>query len=197
MPSIRLGKDITILWKVLTNKKEEPLEGRDLKLFVVNPRGIKKTLDFTIDGVCTIKADYYGKDHKELGTYSIELWENYQKVGQSVVDYTNAFTLVEHSSEEVEQDTVAVKVSTKVSLATSGIATGIVGNPGKDADIEGTEIAKKEAREAAQNANNEAEETRKVLRELDSRVVTPMQEDKFDDLYNSGKLEVGIYGLYK
>lgn len=93
MKRIRIGKDITIKWEILTNGENVPLEGRDLLLYIVPPSGNNECLEFSVtDNILT--AYYKGVAQKMLGKYDLVLWENYQKEGQNVLDQCSAFMLV-------------------------------------------------------------------------------------------------------
>ena len=103
--NIRAGKDVTLEWTILTDGQEEPLSGRDLKLYMQTPDGreeeIAKTADptdatearFSVSGT-SILIYLYGKDLAVTGMYSLTLWENKGKRGQKAVDFLNAFRLV-------------------------------------------------------------------------------------------------------
>lgn len=100
---IRIGKDIVIMWNILTNGEPISLEGRNLKLVLSTPLRQKINLNFEVAGN-EIKALYKGVEHKVLGSYTLTLWENYGTDGQSALDYCNAFTLVPLSCLENESD---------------------------------------------------------------------------------------------
>lgn len=106
MKNLRLGKDITIKWKV------KPLE--NLTLFLIDSRANRIKLDYWIEGESLV-SKYYGKDQKYFGTYSLELWLNYGKENQSIIDRKYAFKLVcnsdnESDSVELEDDYFSVGV---------------------------------------------------------------------------------------
>ena len=100
MRKIRIGKDIYFTWQILTNKEPVPLEGRDLKLMLKNPLGRFLDFHFEIYQGNKLKFTFHGTDHKHLGTYSLTLWENYGKEGQTAVDMCEAFRLVATTCEE-------------------------------------------------------------------------------------------------
>lgn len=107
MKNIRLGKDITIKWKV------QPLTD-ELTLILVDSRANKIKLDYIIeDG--SIVAKYLGKEQKYFGTYSVICYLNFNKENQSVIDRKYAFKLVcdtdnEDSVIELEDDEFSVGV---------------------------------------------------------------------------------------
>lgn len=98
MRKIRIGKDISIAWTVLTNGEEESLEGRDLTL-VLSDRFSRRSLDFEADGA-TLRFTVRGADQKTLGEYGLTLWENRGRNGQTVVDSLPAFALVANTADE-------------------------------------------------------------------------------------------------
>lgn len=93
MKKIRIGKDIAISWQILTNGEVVSLEGRDLTLQLVDPLNRKIQIAFTVD-VNKLETKVQGTTQKFLGKYSMTLWENYGKPGQTAVDACNAFELV-------------------------------------------------------------------------------------------------------
>lgn len=93
MKKIRIGKDISIAWRILTNGEAVSLEGRDLTLHLVDPLNRKMQIPFTVEDVL-LEAKVSGTTQKFLGKYSLTLWENYGKPGQTAVDACNAFELV-------------------------------------------------------------------------------------------------------
>lgn len=117
MKKIRIGKDIVIRWTILTNGESVSLEGRNLKLFIVDGLNTKIELDFLISGN-KIEALFKGVDQKWLGTYRLTLWENYQQENQSVVDYCDVFQLVGTTCEE-KDDVEGVQTGTVINLDTS------------------------------------------------------------------------------
>ena len=103
MKSIRIGKDIAMTWTVTTNGEAISLEGRDLKLIMTEPKGSTIELPFTTSGN-TVSMTYFGTAQKNCGTYSLTLWENYGKSGQTAVDKTKAFRLVPNTDLEREDE---------------------------------------------------------------------------------------------
>lgn len=119
MKKIRIGKDINLRWEILTNGEAITLEGRDLKLVLINPLNAKTELDFSVN-FNIIEARYKGTDQQRLGTYRMTLWENYQKDNQTVVDCCNAFQLVGSTCEE-NDGTSGIDVNAYVDLGTSNL----------------------------------------------------------------------------
>lgn len=104
MKSIRIGKDIAMTWSITTNGEPLSLVGRDLALCLSTPKGGQIDMEFTIGGDNSNELHfvYEGRKHQYTGTYMLTLWENYGKVGQTVVDKTNAFRLV--ATTDLERD---------------------------------------------------------------------------------------------
>lgn len=103
MKKIRIGKDISIRWTILTNGEAVSLVGRDLKLVLTDPIRRTTDMEFTVEGN-TVTTLYKGTQHKCLGVYNLTLWENYGKDGQTAVDACNAFTLVSTTCAEGGED---------------------------------------------------------------------------------------------
>lgn len=103
MKKIRINKDISIRWTILTNGESVSLVGRDLKLVLTDPIRRTTDMEFTVDGN-TVTTLYKGTQHKCLGVYNLTLWENYGKDGQTAVDACNAFTLVSTTCAEGGED---------------------------------------------------------------------------------------------
>ena len=120
MRKIRIGKDIYFTWQILTNKEPVPLEGRDLKLMLKNPLGRFLDFHFEIYQGNKLKFTFHGTDHKHLGTYSLTLWENYGKEGQTAVDMCEAFRLVAPTCEEDSISVPNLEMAT-VNLGASSI----------------------------------------------------------------------------
>ena len=121
MKKIRIGKDIAVRWPILTNGAPEPLAGRDLTLFIRSQYQVAKQLDFSTEENVVVFT-LAGTGQQTLGTYSLTLWENYGKAGQSVVDCCEAFALVACTCEEEPGD-AALDAET-VDLASSSIELG-------------------------------------------------------------------------
>ena len=99
MNSYRIGKTLKVRWPILTNGQPDPLDGRDLTLEISSGNRVRTTLSFVADG--NVAVFYYqGRDQRFTGTYTITMWENYAKEGQTVVDRCDAFALVPSSCEE-------------------------------------------------------------------------------------------------
>lgn len=95
----RIGKDLSIVWSLLTNGEPISLESRHLALELTDPMGYERELSIQVEG-CVVKAWFLGDAQKRLGVYKLTLWENRGKSGQTVVDNCNAFELVRCSDQE-------------------------------------------------------------------------------------------------
>ena len=125
MKKIRINKDISIRWTILTNGESVSLVGRDLKLVLTDPIRRTTDMEFTVEGN-TVTTLYKGTQHKCLGDYTLTLWENYGKDGQTAADACNAFTLVPttcaEGGEDEGLDTETVELSGNIEVLTQGIA---------------------------------------------------------------------------
>lgn len=117
MRKIRIGKDIVIRWAILTNGEAVSLEGRNLKLVIVDAIGNKLDLGYKIESN-TIETTFRGTEQKMIGTYRLTLWENYGEDNQSVVDYCDAFRLVGYTCQE-EDNVEGIQTNTLINLGTS------------------------------------------------------------------------------
>lgn len=118
---VRIGKDIEIKWSVLTDGSATRLRSSELTLELLCPNGKVEELKFSVRGNM-ITALYPGKAQRYTGTYGIVLWKNKGQEEQSVVDKTEAFTLVARTHQEslVQEDDLA---KVMLDLGTSSIAT--------------------------------------------------------------------------
>lgn len=103
MKRIKIGNDINISLCVLTAGEGRPLEGRNLRLVLRDPKGGEQDVDFTIVGN-TVAFVYPGRQQRHIGRYSVELWENDGEPRQAVADVNGAFELVRWSDEQGGND---------------------------------------------------------------------------------------------
>lgn len=96
---IRIGKELRISWSILTQGQNQPLEGRNLRLYLQEPNRQRRTLDFTTDAN-TLLAVLPANSLTRLGHYALILTENEGQEAQTAVDANPAFTLVETTEEE-------------------------------------------------------------------------------------------------
>lgn len=100
IPRYRIGKDIHVYWSITTNKQQVSLEGRDITLFIVTPRNTQiQVTDFGVN-FNILDFTYPGREQKTLGRYTLTLYENLGKEGQTVLDSVDAFELVPLTSME-------------------------------------------------------------------------------------------------
>lgn len=132
MNKIRLGKTISVKWKV--NPTDATLLTKDeLTLILECPDSIKRKInDFTCENN-TLEFVLEGISFKTLGKYTLTLWRNKGISGQTVVDCVNAFTLVQYTSLEDREycscecfDLVTLDLESDIEI-TGG---GVPGEPG-------------------------------------------------------------------
>ena len=93
MRKIRIGKDIEVRWRILTNGEPLPLAGRDLWLEIVNGYG-RQGHEFSIEDGNEVVFTFAGVEQRHLGRHTFTLWENRGKDGQTVVDSCSGVELV-------------------------------------------------------------------------------------------------------
>lgn len=125
MKKIRIGKDIRIRWRILTNGETHPLDGRDLRLEVVTGYG-RTQMDFSIEEGNVVVFILSGVKQKHLGRYRFTLWENCGQSGQTVVDSCDGVELVPVTCME-EGGASSLDIET-VELATSSLELGVSGD---------------------------------------------------------------------
>lgn len=96
---IRIGKELRISWSILTQGQNQPLEGRNLRLYLQEPNRQRRTLDFTTEAN-TLLTVIPANTLTRLGNYALILTENEGQEAQTAVDANPAFTLVETTEEE-------------------------------------------------------------------------------------------------
>ena len=111
MKRIRIGNDINISLRVLTAGEWRPLEGRNLRLVLRDPKGGEMEVDFSIVGD-TVSFVYPGRKQRHIGRYSVELWENEGEPRQAVADVNGAFELVRWSDEQGGDDAAELQTET-------------------------------------------------------------------------------------
>lgn len=101
MRNIRIGKDIAVNWVITTDGVDESLENEDLYIEMRDPKGNRVQIEeYEITGNI-IQIGLKGTAFHYLGLYTLTLWKNKGKVGQTVVDAVDAFKLVKYSTEEL------------------------------------------------------------------------------------------------
>lgn len=125
MQSFRIGKTLKIRWAILSGGAPEPLAGRDLTLEISSGNRVRTILPFVADG--NVAVFYYqGRDQRFPGTYTVTMWENYAKEGQTVVDRCDAFALVPSSCEET-RTTAADLAEGEMEIEPSELEIGVPG----------------------------------------------------------------------
>lgn len=94
-----IGVTRTFSWTITTNGEAQSLEGRDLTMLLIHPRGNAEELDFTTANN-VVSFTWQGDDQKELGPYSIILYENYGIANQRRVDIHYFLDLIPWSEKE-------------------------------------------------------------------------------------------------
>lgn len=137
----RIGNDIRVL--ALIRQRIEgvlspfDMRGRDISVALVNPRGVEMSVpDFEIagDDGSLLAFNFYGKDQRLVGVYTVVVRENDRETGMRTVDKTASFELVSHShQEETDNEGVitieALKIAMELVIGTKG-DKGDKGDPG-------------------------------------------------------------------
>lgn len=123
---IRIGKELRISWSILTQGQNQPLEGRNLRLYLQEPNRQRRTLDFTTDAN-TLLTVLPANTLTRLGNYALILTENEGQDAQTAVDANPAFTLVETTEEEDTPTTEAPNLEVAhINLATGNLTLRMV-----------------------------------------------------------------------
>lgn len=123
---IRIGKELRISWSILTQGENQPLEGRNLRLYLQEPNRQRRTLDFTTDAN-TLLTVLPANSLTRLGNYALILTENEGQEAQTAVDANPAFTLVETTEEEDTPTTEAPNLEVSyINLATGNLTLRMV-----------------------------------------------------------------------
>ena len=124
MKKIRIGKEFSVRWGLVLNGLPAELDKMDVKVILVNPFGKRSSLSYTADrNVLVIPIDR--NVQPMTGAYSLSLWINKDKDGQTVVDCSPAFCLVASTDEESCTQVQAIKEV--LDLGTSEIQLGVQG----------------------------------------------------------------------
>lgn len=175
MQSFRIGKTLKIRWAILSGGAPEPLAGRDLTLEISSGNRVRTTLPFVADG--NVAVFYYqGRDQRFTGTYTVTMWENYAKEGQTVVDRCDAFALVPSSCEET-RTTASDLVEGELEIEPSELEIGVPGmsayelyirhNPDSELTEEEYAEAPVQAAGAALAAVEQIEETEAAVKQAE------------------------------
>lgn len=118
-----------IRWSILTGGEPEPLAGRDLTLEISSGNRVRTTLSFVADGNVAAFV-FEGSEQRYVGPYTVTMWENLGKEGQTVVDRCDAFCLVARSCEEAESGSAEdqdLEIES-LDLGTSNFEAGVPGS---------------------------------------------------------------------
>lgn len=129
MEKKRIGKTLKIRWAILTGGEPEPLAGRDLTLEISSGNRVRTTLSFVADGNVAAFV-FEGSEQRYVGPYTVTMWENLGKEGQTVVDRCDAFCLVARSCEEAESGSAedpGLEIES-LDLGTSNFEAGVPGS---------------------------------------------------------------------
>lgn len=124
MKKIRIGKEFSVRWGLILNGLPAELDKMDIKVVLTLPFGNKKELSYTADR--NILVIPVGRNVQPMtGAYTLSLWINKDKDGQTVVDCSPAFCLVASTDEESCTQVQAIK--DVLDLGTSEIQLGVQG----------------------------------------------------------------------
>lgn len=132
MKNIRIGKDITVRWPILTNAEPLSLAGRDLTLFAKAPSCDSTQLDFKCEANVAVFT-ICGVDQRHIGVYGFTLWENWGKPGQTAVDCCDAFRLVSTTCKEDNEIPSGNLTAETINLESAPLELGVRGDDGKSA----------------------------------------------------------------
>ena len=111
--AIRIGNDITIIWKVKKNGEDAVLNDKRISLDFTHPRGQQHVVssDYTISGN-TITIVLKGEDQRILGPYTLTLGARYQDGKRYMIqDKCKIFELVGRScAEDMDDDYYTVEL---------------------------------------------------------------------------------------
>ena len=128
----RIGNDIRVL--ALIRQRIDgflypfDMRGRDISVGLVNPRGVEMSVpDFEIagDDGSLLAFNFYGKDQRLVGVYTVVVRENDREIEMRAVDKTASFELVSHSYQEgTDNDGVitieALEIEMEMAIGTKG-----------------------------------------------------------------------------
>ena len=128
----RIGNDIRVL--ALIRQRIDgvlspfDMRGRDISVSLVNPRGVEMSVpDFEIagDDGSLLAFNFYGKDQRLVGVYTVVVRENDREIEMRAVDKTASFELVSHSYQEgTDNDGVitieALEIEMEMAIGTKG-----------------------------------------------------------------------------
>ena len=124
----RIGRDLSIDIKTLTNGSPTDLSGRAIKVEVIHSAFPSRQIElpFTTEKNA-IKIKWYGTEQSHLGEYRLVIWENFGIPGQSVADLCTTITLVDSTCFESDIDNVEYN-ATSVDLGIINLEVGVRGD---------------------------------------------------------------------
>lgn len=133
---IRIGKDIAIRWHItLPEGNNELLSDMDLSIAMKDPKGLPIAIkDYDVvdnDLLIGLKGTAFAW----LGNYTLTLWKNKGKDGQTVVDAVNAFTLVNSTDKEADDNSSGSGVLEIKTVDLYSELTFLVNSAGADAGL--------------------------------------------------------------
>lgn len=133
---IRIGKDIAIRWHItLPEGNNELLSDMDLSIAMKDPKGLPIAIkDYDVvdnDLLIGLKGTAFAW----LGNYTLTLWKNKGKDGQTVVDAVNAFTLVNSTDKETDENSTGSGVLEIKTVDLYSNLTFLVNPAGADAGL--------------------------------------------------------------
>lgn len=85
----RIGTTLNVAWEILTNGSAVSLEGRDIRVFVIDPHNKRTEMTgLQIGGsvMDVVNFKFQGKIQEHPGVYRLECYENYGKDDQTILD---------------------------------------------------------------------------------------------------------------
>ena len=133
---IRIGKDIAIAWHItLPEGTNELLSDMDLTIAMKDPKGLLIAIkDYVVNGN-DVLIGLKGTAFAWLGNYTLTLWKNKGKDGQTVVDAVNAFTLVNSTDKETDESSTGSGVLEVKTVDLYSDVTFLVSQAGSDTGL--------------------------------------------------------------
>lgn len=133
---IRIGKDIAIAWHItLPEGTNELLSDMDLTIAMKDPKGLLIAIkDYVVNGN-DVLIGLKGTAFAWLGNYTLTLWKNKGKDGQTVVDAVNAFTLVNSTDKETNESSTGSGVLEVKTVDLYSDVTFLVSQAGSDTGL--------------------------------------------------------------
>ncbi|MEE1082803.1 MAG: hypothetical protein UH850_03590 [Paludibacteraceae bacterium] len=165
---IRIGKDIAIRWHItLPEGNNELLSDMDLSIAMKDPKGLPIAIkDYDVvdnDLLIGLKGTAFAW----LGNYTLTLWKNKGKDGQTVVDAVNAFTLVNSTDKETDENSTGSGVLEIKTVDLYSELTFLVNSAGADAGLtEKVALLEKRIGELSDSIDSSLGEVNQILEQL-------------------------------